>query len=229
MFEPLPGRKSATREVYLRLRDAIVSGALAPDMRLYEQRLAADLGVSRTPVREALAMLDAEELVVSESNRGTVVRRISYEEVRETYEVRAEVEGYAARLAAARISPRQIGDLKALDGQMKRAIGGRGMPPEEQVSELGRLNADFHQVVADAAGNRVLARTVGFLLNTPLYARAYHAYADLSKRASISDHGRMIELLATGDVDACEQFWREHLYRGRDYMIEHLNSWKANG
>ena len=229
MFEPLPGRKSATREVYLRLRDAIVSGALAPDMRLYEQRLAADLGVSRTPVREALAMLDAEELVVSESNRGTVVRRISYEEVRETYEVRAEVEGYAARLAAARISRGQLDDLKALDGQMKQAISGRGMPPEERVGELGRLNADFHQVVAKAADNRVLARTVGFLLNTPLYARAYHAYADLSKRASISDHGRMIELLATGDVDACEQFWREHLYRGRDYMIEHLNSGKANG
>jgi len=112
---------------------------------------------------------------------------------------------------------------------MKQAISGRGTPPEQLVRELGRLNADFHQVVAAAAGNRVLARTVSFLLNTPLYARAYHAYADLSKRASISDHGRMVELLATGDADASEQFWREHLYRGRDYMIEHLNSGKATG
>ena len=224
MLEPLPGRKSTTREVYVRLRDAIVSGALAPDVRLYEQRLAANLGVSRTPVREALAMLDVEELVVSENNRGTVVRRISYEEVRETYEVRAVVEGYAARLAAGRMSRGQLAELKALDEQMKQAINGCGKPREEQVNELGRLNAEFHQVVATAAGNRVLGRTVGFLLNTPLYARAYHAYADLSKRASISDHGRMIELLATGDPDLCEQFWREHLYRGRDYMIEHLDT-----
>ena len=224
MLEPLPGRKSTTREVYVRLRDAIVSGALAPDVRLYEQRLAANLGVSRTPVREALAMLDVEELVVSENNRGTVVRRISYEEVRETYEVRAVVEGYAARLAAGRMSRGQLAELKALDEQMKQAINGCGKPREEQVYELGRLNAEFHQVVATAAGNRVLGRTVGFLLNTPLYARAYHAYADLSKRASISDHGRMIELLATGDPDLCEQFWREHLYRGRDYMIEHLDT-----
>jgi DNA-binding GntR family transcriptional regulator len=229
MLEPLPGRKSTTREVYVRLRDAIVSGALAPDMRLYEQRLAADLGVSRTPVREALAMLDAEELVVSENNRGTVVRRISYEEVRETYEVRAVIEGYAARLAAARIGRGQLDGLRALDEQMKQAISGRGKPAEEQVGELGRLNADFHQAIANATENHVLARTVGFLLNTPLYARAYHAYADLSKRASISDHGRMIDLLRTHDAEACEEFWRGHLYRGRDYMIEHLQAEEMDG
>src|SRR5262249_55251975 len=106
---------------------------------------------------------------------------------------------------------------------MKQAISDRGTPPQQQVNELGRLNADFHQIVAAAAGNRVLARTVQFLLNTPLYARAYLAYADLSKRASILDHHRMIELLAAGDPDACEEFWSEHLYRGRDYMIEHLD------
>jgi DNA-binding GntR family transcriptional regulator len=224
MLEPLPGRKSTTKQVYLRLREGIVSGALAPDMRLYEQRLAADLGVSRTPVREALAMLDAEELVVSENNRGTIVRRISLEEVQETYEVRAVVEGYAARLAAGRISRGQLDELRALDEEMKQAISDLGMSPEQQVNELGRLNAEFHQIVASAAGNRVLGRTVQFLLNTPLYARAYHAYADLSKRASIFDHDRLIELLGTGDGDLCEQFWREHLYRGRDYMIEHLDT-----
>jgi DNA-binding GntR family transcriptional regulator len=223
MLEPLPGRKTATKEVYFRLREAILSGALAPDMRLYEQRLAADLGVSRTPVREALAVLDAEELVVSENNRGTVVRRVTPDEVQETYEVRVVVEGYAARLAAARITSGQLDDLGALDEQMKQAISGRDMDAEQQVNELGRLNAEFHQAVATASCNRVLRRTVGFLLNTPLYGRAYHAYADLSKRASISDHGQMIELLASGDPEACEQFWREHLYRGRDYMIEHLS------
>ena len=99
------------------------------------------------------------------------------------------------------------------------------MPPEEQVSELGRLNADFHQVVATAAGNRVLGRTVGFLLNTPLYARAYHAYAD-SEQARLDLRPRPDDRAAAprATPDLCEQFWREHLYRGRDYMIEHLNT-----
>ena len=104
MLEPLPKRSSTVREVHQRLRSAIVSGALAPEARLYEQRIAAELGVSRTPVREALAMLDAEDLVVAGRTGGTIVRRVSVDEVRETYEVRAVVEGHAARLAAERIT-----------------------------------------------------------------------------------------------------------------------------
>jgi DNA-binding GntR family transcriptional regulator len=195
MFEPLPVRGSTVKEVYQRLRGAIVSGTLPPDSRLYEQRIAGELGVSRTPVREALAMLDAEDLVVSGQNRGTIVRRVTVDEVRETYDVRAVV---------AMDRPHSIED--------------------EQVRRLGELNADFHRTIGVAAGNRVLARTMEWLLTTPLYARAYYTYTDPLKRVSISDHTCMIELLAERDSDACEQFWREHLYRGRDYMIEHLKT-----
>jgi DNA-binding GntR family transcriptional regulator len=202
MLEPLPKRSSTVREVHQRLRSAIVSGALAPEVRLYEQRIAAELGVSRTPVREALAMLDAEDLVVAGRTGGTIVRRVSVDEVRETYEVRAVVEGHAARLAAERITADQLGVLRRLD----------------------ELNAEFHRTIGGATGNRVLARTLEWLLTTPLYARAYYAYSDPLKRASISDHARMIQLLEARDSDACERFWREHLYRGRDYMIEHLKT-----
>ena len=227
MLEPLPERSSTVREVYESLRSAIVTGALAPDSRLYEQRIAADLGVSRTPVREALAMLDAEEVVVSVRNRGTIVRRVSADEVSETYEVRAVLEGHAARLAAERITPRQLAALGKLDVQMRRAMSLPRVGEEKQVRKLGELNAEFHREIAAATGNRVLQRAIASLLNTPLYARAYYAYSDPLKRASISDHGRMVELLAARDADACEQFWREHLYRGRDYIIEHLRAKEA--
>src|SRR5580765_5135655 len=122
MLEPLPKRSSTVREVHQRLRSAIVSGALAPEVRLYEQRIAAELGVSRTPVREALAMLDAEDLVVAGRTGGTIVRRVSVDEVRETYEVRAVVEGHAARLAAERITADQLGVLGRLDERIKPAM-----------------------------------------------------------------------------------------------------------
>jgi DNA-binding GntR family transcriptional regulator len=223
VLEPLPVRSSIVREVYGRLRGAIISGDLPPDTRLYEHRLAVDLGVSRTPVREALAMLDAEELVVSKRHGGTIVRRVTAVEVQETYEVRAVVEGYAARLAAGRITAEQLATLRTLDEEMKRALKDQG-GEEERAQRLGELNADFHRVLGDAAGNNVLARAMASLLDTPLYARAYQAYTDRGKRASLADHARMIGLLATGDADDCEQFWREHLYRGRDYMIEQLKS-----
>jgi DNA-binding GntR family transcriptional regulator len=223
VLERLPTRDSTAREVYQRLRSGIVSGALAPELRLYEQRIAFDLGVSRTPVREALAMLEAEDLVVSMRNRGTIVRRISADEVQETYEVRAVLEGYAARLAAGQIDSEKLATLRSLDEQMKSLMRTRGVK-DEQVRALGELNAEFHRTIAVATGNRVLARTMNWLLTTPLYARAYYAYSDPLKRASIADHGRMIDLLEARDADGSEQFWREHLYRGRDYMIEHLRS-----
>ena len=172
-------------------------------------------------------MLDAEELVVSTRNRGTIVRWVSAEEVQETYEVRAVLEGHAARLAAERITAEQLAALRRLDRQMKRTVDEQRAVGDEYVRTLGGLNAEFHQTIAVATGNRVLARTMASLLNTPLYARAYYAYSDPRKRASISDHDRMIELLAAGDADACEQFWREHLYRGRDYIIEHLRAKEA--
>jgi DNA-binding GntR family transcriptional regulator len=224
MFEPLPVRGSTVKEVYQRLRGAIVSGTLPPDSRLYEQRIAGELGVSRTPVREALAMLDAEDLVVSGQNRGTIVRRVTVDEVRETYDVRAVVESHAARLAAELISSDQLAMLRRLDTRMRRAMDRPHSIEDEQVRRLGELNADFHRTIGVAAGNRVLARTMEWLLTTPLYARAYYTYTDPLKRVSISDHTCMIELLAERDSDACEQFWREHLYRGRDYMIEHLKT-----
>jgi DNA-binding GntR family transcriptional regulator len=224
MLEPLPVRGSTVQEVYQRLRGAIVSGTLPPDSRLYEQRIAGELGVSRTPVREALAMLDAEDLVVSGQNRGTIVRRVTVDEVRETYDVRAVVESHAARLAAELISSDQLATLRRLDNRMRRAMDRPHSIEDEQVRRLGELNAEFHRTIGVATGNRVLARTMEWLLTTPLYARAYYAYTDPLKRVSISDHARMIELLAERDPDACERFWREHLYRGRDYMIEHLKT-----
>jgi DNA-binding GntR family transcriptional regulator len=223
VLEPLPVRSSIVREVYGRLRGAIISGDLPPDTRLYEHRLAVDLGVSRTPVREALAMLDAEELVVSKRNGGTIVRRVTAVEVQETYEVRAVVEGYAARLAAERITADQLSALEALDEKMQEALE-EGGDEEERAQRLGELNAEFHRLIGAAAGNSVLARAMASLLDTPLYARAYQAYTDHGKHASLADHARMIDLLAAGGADACERFWREHLYRGRDYMIERLKT-----
>jgi DNA-binding GntR family transcriptional regulator len=223
MLDPLEARQSTAQQAYASLREAIVSGALKPDTRLYEQRLATELGVSRTPVREALAMLEAEELVVSVLNRGTIVRRVTVEEVKATYEVRAVLEGHGSRLAAERIGEDELARLRRLDEEMKQAMRRKTAPAGTRVRLLGELNADFHKTIAAAAKNPVLLRTILTLLNAPLYARAYYSYSDPLKRASISDHGRMIELLESRDPEACERFWQDHLYRGCDYLIQRLD------
>jgi DNA-binding GntR family transcriptional regulator len=225
VLSPLPLRSSSARETYTALRVAILAGKFKPDARLYETKIATELGVSRTPVREALAMLEAEELVVSVPNRGTLVRRVTAEEVRETYDVRVVVEGHAARLAAQHITERGLIRLRKLNAEMERVVNG-STSEELEIRKVTELNADFHCVVAAVAGNRVLERTVTGLINTPLYARAYYWFTNDRRLRSIQDHTDVIALLAARDEDGCERFWRDHLARGRDQLITHLEASK---
>ena len=100
-----------TTHAYEQVRAAIVENRYAPGQRLIEQRLAAELGLSRTPVREALRILEAEGLVVSERNRGATVRPLSPTEVVDLYGLRIRLESYAAELAAERIADQELGAL----------------------------------------------------------------------------------------------------------------------
>lgn len=167
-------------------------------------------------------MLEVEELVVSIPNRGTIVRRVTADEIRETHDVRSVLEGHAARLAASRLSAGVLTRLRRWDRTMKRLLERRGVTEEARVQELANPRSEFHTLMAAASGNRVLERTIRRLLDTPLHARAYFWYRHLDKQASFDDHEQMIELLATADPDRCERFWKEHLKRGRDHLIGHL-------
>src|SRR5207247_11200915 len=95
------------------IREAIIEGRLAPGQRLKEEELARELGISRTPVREALLMLQAEGLVDAAPNRGAVVRSHDADDLEDLYQLRALLEGYAARRAAAHISETAVADLRA--------------------------------------------------------------------------------------------------------------------
>jgi len=174
-------------------------------------------------VREALAMLEAEELVRNVPNKGTIVRRVTVDEVTQTYEVRRVLEGYAARVAAERITSAELGALERIERDMEKALKRKGISEDERVVLLTSLNADFHLAVAAAGGNTVLTRSIKALIETPIYARAYYWYADSRRRESVSDHSRMIELLRSHDGAACERFWQEHHVRGRDYLVEYLS------
>lgn len=224
MLVPLAPRSSAARETYFRLREAILSGAMPPGSRVYERRVADQLGVSRTPVREALKVLEAEELVVSLGGGGAQVREVTAAEVRDTYTVRALLEAHAARLASERISAQQIRELQRLNGRMRQIVDRAGMDEAQQVSRLAELNADFHKLVVAAAGNRILPRVLQTLIDTPLYARAYFWFTPERRIASIDDHDRLTELLAARDADAAERLWSEHLLHGRDWILEGLEA-----
>ena len=125
-----------------RLRALIIEGILAPGARLNERELSEQLGLSRTPLREAFRLLAAEGLLLQLPNRGVQVLALSREDVRHAFEVMASLEGLAGELAAARVTDADLDDLKALQGDLEKAHRRRDLPGYYRVNRAihDRLN-----------------------------------------------------------------------------------------
>jgi DNA-binding GntR family transcriptional regulator len=150
----------------------VLSGEFPSGSRLRQESLASEFGVSRTPVREALRKLQASGIVQLEPNRGARVRGPSAREVREAYEVRAELEGLAAELASTRIRDGELRRLREAQSMFEHASerlrrwkerGSPGEPPRRAHDEWIRGNDLFHLAILEAAGNRRLAATLADL------------------------------------------------------------------
>lgn len=198
--------------VYQGLRSAILRGELPPNARLVELNLAAEYGVSRTPVREALKRLSAEGLVTSDSSRGLVVRGLTFREVEEIYEVREVLDGLATRLAARRISPEELSKLRLLVDLMAEYME-RG-----DVDGMVQANVRFHEVISEAARNNWLWLTVRGI--TDFIRRFSHtSYASAARnREVIEEHRRVIRALEQGDSDEAERLARQHVVNARSFL-----------
>ena len=143
----------AADRAYAALRAGILDGRYGPGARLGEIEVAAELGLSRTPVREALRRLGSEGLVENLPNRGARVRSWSADDLDESYEVRAVLEGLGARRAAARVTREQLDQLAGLADQMVGVDPSLGHRPPGDFGELAALNAEFHALIVSASGS----------------------------------------------------------------------------
>jgi DNA-binding GntR family transcriptional regulator len=191
-----------------RLRALILTGAYGPDERLIEEQLAERLGVSRTPVRQALTMLEAEGLVEITPNRGATVCSFSIEDVWDIYDLRAVLEGHAARRAAGRIVGRELERLRELAGEME-GLPGRFDDHEEEI----------HGTIAEASRNGRLERLINRTVEIPLMFKAFFWYTPHERVISNHYHRQILESLENGDAGRAEIIMREHVYEGRDFVI----------
>jgi DNA-binding GntR family transcriptional regulator len=162
---PRDGGQALVDQLASTIRSRVLSGEIALGERLRQETLAAEFGVSRTPVREALRKLQATGLVDLQPNRGAVVRGPTVREIREAYEVRAELEGLAAELAATRIRDAQLRELREAEGLFRRSISTLARSEHRRGGasvdgEWTRANDLFHRVIQEAAGNERLIRLV---------------------------------------------------------------------
>jgi len=148
----------SAEKAYTYIHDAIVNGAYLPGTHLKEEELSAVIGVSRTPVREALRRLATEGLVVFTRNQGTFVESFDEDAVDEIFQLRAMLEAHGAARAALRMSEPDLERLTELNATME-AMAGRPID-DAYVHDFNRINAQFHRVILVAAGSRRLEKTL---------------------------------------------------------------------
>ena len=216
-------RQVLHQEVAVRLRQRIVEGQLSPGAKLNERELSEQLKVSRTPLREAIKMLAAEGLVELLHNRGAVVAQMSEQDVADTFEVIAGLEGQAGALAAQRITEPQLNEIRALHYEMLAAFTRRDLPT------YYRLNALIHTHINAAAGNRVLTQTWA-TVNARLQALRFRSNFDEGKWIrAMKEHDGMVELLAAHDADGLRALMSTHLIHKRDAVLELMRSGRLSG
>jgi len=203
--------RSLRQVAYDSLRADILVGDLAPGTPISEAERAESLGISRTPVREAMQQLAQEGLIEVFPKRGTFVARLSARDVRESFELREAVETFAARLAAER---RSEGDLERMRAALSDvpAAGGDG--------QYARL-ADFHGLIVQAAQNRYLQQSFDGTTDRIDLASRLAARIPAPQPAE-SSHQAIFEAIERGDGPAAEEAMRRHLRHHAEALLEHL-------
>ncbi len=197
--------RSKTDLVADEIRRRIRSGEIQPGAVLRQRELAQQLGVSPTPVREALSRLEAQGFVTSEPHRGATVVRREAERIRENYVIRATLEALAAEMAATRISAETIDALRETNRHLLESGTGGGRGGGGQ--RLSELNHRFHMLIYDAAGSPLLRSMID---------RLWHALdpgpaANRSIAESVAQHEQIVEALAAADAETASRLIRDHI------------------
>lgn len=205
----------SSERVFRELKDAILSSEFAPGTRVVEVQIAEQLGVSRTPVREALKRLLAEGYVSRDELGGLVVRPVTQHEVDEAYVVRGGLDGLAAYLAAYRISPDELTTLRVIHQTMAEAVA------HGRTNETVAANGAFHDAIYDIAGNRRLSSIARGLRDfvRRFSAEAYLNVPDRPKQV-LEEHGEILAALEANDPEAAEAAARRHLSEARAHLTE---------
>lgn len=194
-------------QVYRHLLAEILSGRMAAGSVLNEVELASRLGVSRTPIREAITRLTATEVAEVRANKSAVVRPFGPEQLRQIYQVRECMEGLAAELACPNISD---DDLRRLEQLVQMTIAaGVARSPET----CHQLDAELHRTIARRSGNAILAREIERFHDIVQMMRERLANRPNAVEQAFHDHERIIEALRAGDP-----------IRARQEMINHIRS-----
>lgn len=200
--------RSLRGKVFEKLREDILSGVYKDHDELKEVTIGEELGVSRTPVREALRQLELEGLVKIIPNKGAYVTAITQKDVKDIYMIRSMMEGMCTRWATEHITQEQIEELEEIillsEFHLKKKTGVKA----EQVSEL---DGKFHQILYEASNSRIMERTLSDFHKYVKMARKMSVRSSDRAEKSIEEHKHILEAIRSKDADSAERLANEHI------------------
>jgi DNA-binding GntR family transcriptional regulator len=209
-------------ELAAAIQTRVLNGELETGTWLRQESLAAEFGVSRTPVREALRKLQATGLVELQPRRGALVRGLNAREIREAYEVRAELEGLAAELAATRVREAELQRLREAQALFRHSVAsllawrdsrGADDPPPDAYFEWNRGNDQFHLAVQEAAGNARLAATLADLHRSFPRDLTWLVLGENTRllEENVAQHEAILEAIERHDAKAARRRMVQHV------------------
>jgi DNA-binding GntR family transcriptional regulator len=228
-------------ELAAAIQARVLNGEIATGTRLRQQSLAAEFGVSRTPVREALRKLQASGLVEVQPRRGALVRRPSARDVREAYEVRAELEGLAASLAASRIRDGELRRLRDAQELFRHSVTSllawrERQAPDEPVhteahAEWIAANNSFHLAIQAAAGNRRLRRTLADLHESFPRDLTWIVLGENARllEENVAQHEGVLAAIERHDPVASRRLMAEHVLTAGELVTRRFEESEAGG
>ena len=204
--------ENLTTRAYRAIKTHILEGNLDENTRLTEESLSQQLGISKSPIREALTRLESERLIQIEPRRGAFLRRFSLEEISDLYEVREALEVHA--VGHVKLTPELLAELRESVEHSRKCLEANDKPGyiEEDVN--------FHTLLADATGNALLAEMLTNLQHQVwLFRRKTY---DLSRSKAFAIHAAIVEALERGDQERAQRLMRRHISEVREKLLHHL-------
>ncbi|QOR34507.1 GntR family transcriptional regulator [Clostridium sp. 'deep sea'] len=195
------------------IRESILNGRFAPGERLMETQLAEELGVSRTPVREAIRKLELEGLVVMVPRRGAYVASMSVRDISETFEIRAALEGLAAKLAVEKITTDELEAMELTVLRMSKCID------SGDLTELIDIDEEFHDILVRASRNERLTQMIS-LLREQIKRFRRASLSTLGRQSLIlGEHRQILEAIAERDDNRSQRLVEEHIANAEDSLL----------
>lgn len=213
-------RKNIEKHLTLRekiletIRDAIISGGLKPGEKVAEPELAERFGISRTPIREAFRQLESEGYLTVIPRKGAVVASFSQRDVEEFYAIKSILEGYAARRACAKLTPREIDKLQSINDKLSL------LAEEGDVKHFFKVHNSFHELFVKAADNGKLTEMIINLVERFQLLRVASLSIPGRMEFSVKEHQKIIEAFRNGDADLAEALVRSNAEYGGKVLVQ---------